>query len=56
MGPENTPKPPPIHIADVKNISPLIELLEQNSNMKLKLSKTIRLKFSLKLLNPIEQL
>jgi hypothetical protein len=38
-GPENTPKPPPIHITDVKNISPFIQLLEQiaNSNMKLKL-------------------
>jgi hypothetical protein len=28
-GPENTPKPPPIYITDVKNISPLIQLLEQ---------------------------
>jgi hypothetical protein len=40
-GPENTPKPPPIDIADIKNISPLIQLLEQNSNMKLKLSHKI---------------
>jgi hypothetical protein len=28
-GPENTPKPPPIYITDVANISPLIQLLEQ---------------------------
>jgi hypothetical protein len=28
-GPENTPKPPPIYITDVKNISTLIQLLEQ---------------------------
>jgi hypothetical protein len=28
-GPENTPKLPPIYITDVKNISPLIQLLEQ---------------------------
>jgi hypothetical protein len=28
-GPENTPKPPPIYITDVKNIAPLIQLLEQ---------------------------
>jgi hypothetical protein len=28
-GPENTPKPPPIYITDFKNISPLIQLLEQ---------------------------
>jgi hypothetical protein len=28
-GPENTPKPPPIYITDVTNISPLIQLLEQ---------------------------
>jgi hypothetical protein len=55
-GPENTPKPPPIYITDVKNISPLIQLLEQiaKSNMKLQLSQTIRLKFSLKHLNPIQ--
>jgi hypothetical protein len=26
-GPENTPKPPPIYINDVTNISPLIQLL-----------------------------
>jgi hypothetical protein len=45
-GPEATPNPPPIYITYVKNISPLIQLLEQNSNMKLKLSQTIRLKFS----------
>jgi hypothetical protein len=42
-GPENMTKPPPIYITDIKNISPLIELLEQiaNSYMKLKLSQTI---------------
>jgi hypothetical protein len=28
-GPENAPKPPPVYITDVKNISPLIQLLEQ---------------------------
>jgi hypothetical protein len=28
-GPENTPKLPPIYITDIKNISPLIQLLEQ---------------------------
>jgi hypothetical protein len=28
-GPENMLKPPPIYISDVKNISPLIQLLEQ---------------------------
>jgi hypothetical protein len=28
-GPENTPKPSPFYITDVKNISPLIQLLEQ---------------------------
>jgi hypothetical protein len=28
-GPEKTPKPPPIYITDVKNISPHIQLLEQ---------------------------
>jgi hypothetical protein len=28
-GPENIPKPPPIYIIDVTNISPLIQLLEQ---------------------------
>jgi hypothetical protein len=28
-GPENVPKPPPIYINDIKNISPLIEVLEQ---------------------------
>jgi hypothetical protein len=28
-GPENTPKPPPVYITDVKNILPLIQLLEQ---------------------------
>jgi hypothetical protein len=27
--PENMPKPPPICITDVKNLSPLIQLLEQ---------------------------
>jgi hypothetical protein len=27
--PENTPKPPPIYLTDVKNISPLILLLEK---------------------------
>jgi hypothetical protein len=39
-GPENTPKPPPISTAGVKNISPLIQLLEQITKqqyMKLKL-------------------
>jgi hypothetical protein len=30
-GPENTPKPPPIYITDVQNISPLIQLLDQMS-------------------------
>jgi hypothetical protein len=56
--PENTPKPPSIYLADVKNISLLIQLLEQkqNSNMKLKFPQTIRLKFSLKLLNPYKSL
>jgi hypothetical protein len=55
---ETTPKPPPLYITGVKNISPLIQLLEQiaKSNMKLKLLQTISLKFSLKLLHPIEQL
>jgi hypothetical protein len=28
-GPENTPKPPPVYITDIKNVSPLIQLLEQ---------------------------
>jgi hypothetical protein len=28
-GPDNTPKPPSTYITDVKNISPLIQLLEQ---------------------------
>jgi hypothetical protein len=28
-GPEYTPKPPPIYITDIKNMSPLIQLLEQ---------------------------
>jgi hypothetical protein len=28
-GNENTPKPPPIYITDITNISPLIQLLEQ---------------------------
>jgi hypothetical protein len=28
-GPENTPKPPPFYTNDVKNISPLIQLVEQ---------------------------
>jgi hypothetical protein len=28
-GPENTPKPPPKYISHVKNISPLIQLLEK---------------------------
>jgi hypothetical protein len=36
-----------------QNISPLIQLLEQIA--KLKLSQTIKLKFTLKLLNPTEQ-
>jgi hypothetical protein len=27
--PENTPKPPPIYITEVTNISPLVQLLEQ---------------------------
>jgi hypothetical protein len=29
VSPENTPKPPSIYITDIKNISPLIQLLEQ---------------------------
>jgi hypothetical protein len=53
-GLESTPKPPPIHITNVKNISPLILLLVQI--VKLRLSQTVRLKFSLKHLNPTEQL
>jgi hypothetical protein len=28
-GPENIPNPPPIYITDIKNISPLVQLLEQ---------------------------
>jgi hypothetical protein len=28
-GPENMPQHPPIYITDVKNISPLLQLLEQ---------------------------
>jgi hypothetical protein len=48
-GNENTPKPPPVYKTDV--ISPLIQLLEQ---IAFKLSHTIRLKFSLKHLNPTE--
>jgi hypothetical protein len=54
--PENTPKPSPIYVIGVKNILPLTQLLRRNSNMKLKPSKTIRSKFSLKLLNAKEQL
>jgi hypothetical protein len=33
-GPENTTKPPPIYITDVKNISPFIQLLEQIAKQK----------------------
>jgi hypothetical protein len=29
VGPENTPKPPPIYITDIKNITLLVQLLEQ---------------------------
>jgi hypothetical protein len=48
----------PVLRTDVKNIWLLIHLLDQSQNidMKLKLSKTIKLKFSLKLLNTMEQL
>jgi hypothetical protein len=52
-----THQKPPIYITDIKNILPLIQLLEhiakQQYEIKM-LSKTIRLKFSLKLLNPTE--
>jgi hypothetical protein len=48
--PENTPKPP-IYITDVKNISPIIQLLDLIAKQQ-----AVGLKFSLKLLNPIEQL
>jgi hypothetical protein len=53
--PENMPKPSPISIKDIKNISPLIQLLEQKEN-KIKLSHIIRFYFSLKLLNTTEEL
>jgi hypothetical protein len=36
-GLENTPKPPPIYITDVQNISPLIQLLEQIAKQQYKI-------------------
>jgi hypothetical protein len=52
------PKPPSIYITGVETISSLIQLLEHiaKQQYEIKLFQTIRLKFSLKLLNPIEQL
>jgi hypothetical protein len=51
------PKPPPIYITDVKNISPPIQLLEQIAKQQYEIKALAdRLNFSLKLLNPIEQL
>jgi hypothetical protein len=56
-GPENTPKPPPVYITDVKNISPLIQLLEQiaKQQYEIKALADNQVKFSLTLLIPIEQ-
>jgi hypothetical protein len=55
--PESTLKPPSVYITGGKDISTLTELLEQiaEQQYKIKLSQIIRLKFSLKLLNPTEQ-
>jgi hypothetical protein len=36
-GPENAPKPSPIYITGVKNISPLIQLLEQIAKQQYKI-------------------
>jgi hypothetical protein len=33
-GPENMPKPPPIYITDVRNISPLIQLVEKTEKQQ----------------------
>jgi hypothetical protein len=56
-GPENSPKPPPFYATDVKDISPLIQLFEQVAKQQYKIKfLALSLKFSLKLLNPTEQL
>jgi hypothetical protein len=57
-GPEDTPKPPPIYITDVTNISPLIQLLEQIAKQQheIKALADNQVKVQLKYLNPTEQL
>jgi hypothetical protein len=40
-GPENTPKPPPIYITDIKNISPLIQLIEQIAKQQNKIEALV---------------
>jgi hypothetical protein len=52
------PKPPEINITDVQNISSLLQMLEQITEQQygIKALAAIRLKFSLKHLNPTEQL
>jgi hypothetical protein len=53
----NTPTRPPIYITDVKNISSLIQLSEQIATQQYEIKALEnKLKFGLKLMNPIEQL
>jgi hypothetical protein len=57
-GPDNTPKPPPLYITGVKNISPLIELLQQIAKQQYEIKSLVdnQVKVSIKFIIPTKHL